>query len=129
MTSAVITKRIGKAMATLVQEKNQNPARLLERLQEQQIEIDRLKAQIEHQRQTIAQYQHAQPDEPEVQKVLQHDGRPLGNQSALARALHIGADRVSKWHKQKRLQVFVDAVGIEWFYLDQGKPPRKRRGS
>lgn len=124
----VVNRKVGAAMVATLDRVNENPERLKERLREALIEIDRLRAQVERQRQTIAAKHSLPGDEPDVQKVLQVSGRPVGNQSALARALHVGPDRVSKWHAQGRLQCYTDAAGIEFFFLDQGKPPRKRRG-
>lgn len=123
----VVNRKIGAAMATALDRVNESPERLKERLREALIEIDRLRAQVERQRVTIAASHRLPDDEPDVQQVLQLQGRAIGNQSALARALNVGADRISKWHKECRLQVYTDASGIEWFFLDQGKPPRKRR--
>jgi hypothetical protein len=124
----VVNRKVGAAMVTALDRVNENPERLKERLREALLEIDRLRAQIERQRQTIAANHRLPDDEPDVQKILQIQGRAIGNQSALARALHVGPDRVSKWYKQGRLQVYTDASGIEWFFLDQVKPSRKRRG-
>ena len=125
----VVNRKVGAAMVTALDRVNENPERLKERLREALIEIDRLRAQIERQRQTIASKHHLPDDEPDVQKVLQVAGRAVGNQSALARAIGCGADRISKWHKEGRLQCYTDAAGLEWFYLDQGRPSRKKRGS
>lgn len=123
-----ITGKMARATVEQLDRVNESPEHLKQRIQEQQLIIDRLTAQIERQRRALEAFHRGQSDEPDVQKILQVDGRPIGNQSALARALGVGPDRVSKWHKQRRLQFYFDAAGIEWFYLDQGRPPRKTRG-
>jgi len=119
-----------------VERANESPEALKRRLEEANTLIESLRSrvkqlseQVERQRVTIAS-NHRLPDgEPDVQKVLQVAGRAVGNQAALARSMPAPADRISKWHKEGRLQCYTDASGIEWFYLDQARPSRKKRGS
>ena len=131
-----MNRAVGKAMAKAVTEYNESPEALKRRLEEANTLIDSLRSrvkqlseQVERQRVTIASKHHLPDDEPDVQKVLQVQGRAVGNQASLARSMPAPADRISKWHKEGRLQCYTDAAGIEWFYLDQGRPSRKKRGS
>jgi len=125
----VANRAVARAMGTQLDRVNNDPEALKERIRQLEYDIVLLKQRIENQRRLIADERAIPDDEPDVQKVLQVAGRAVGNQSALARSLHVGADRVSKWHAQGRLQCYTDAAGIEWFYLDQSRPPRKKRGA
>jgi len=124
----VANRAVARAMATQLDRVNNDPEALKERIRQLEADIVLLKQRLENQRRLLAEERRIPGDEPDVQKVLQVNGRPIGTQADLARAMHTGQYNVSRWHRDHRLQVYTDAAGIEWFFLDQGKPPRKPSG-